>query len=98
MARPTRLGTNAWRLGLLVALIAVWEGATRGGLIAPFWVSSPSLVVMDILRSLTGPDVYVHIGVTLYEAFLGFVAGAVVGILGGFALARWEGLAHVLDP
>lgn len=98
MARPTRLATNAWRLGLLVALVLVWEGATRGGLIAPFWVSSPSLVVTDILRSFTGPDVYVHIGVTLYEAFLGFVTGAAVGILGGFALARWEGLAHVLDP
>ena len=98
MARPTRRSTNAWRFGLLAALVAVWEGATRGGLIAPFWVSSPSLVVMDILRSLAGPAVYVHIGVTLYEAFLGFVTGAVVGILGGFALARWDGLAHVLDP
>ena len=54
MARPARLGANAWRLGLLAALVVVWEGATRGGLIAPFWVSSPSLIVADILRALTG--------------------------------------------
>ena len=93
-----RLGTNAWRLALLVLLVAAWEGATRAGVIAPFWISSPSLIAADILRALAGPAVYVHIGVTLYEAFLGFFAGAVVGILGGFALARWDGLAHVVDP
>ncbi len=96
--RAGRLTTNVWRIGLLALFAGAWEGATRGGLIAPFWVSSPSLVIADLWRALTGADVYRHIGVTLYEAFLGFVTGAVVGILGGFALARWERLAQVLDP
>jgi NitT/TauT family transport system permease protein len=96
--RARRLATDVWRIVLLVVIVGVWEGATRSGVIAPFWVSSPSLVVLDLWRALSGGDVYVHIGVTLYEAFVGFVAGAIVGILGGFALARWEGLAHVLDP
>jgi sulfonate transport system permease protein len=96
--RARRLATDVWRIVLLVVIVGVWEGATRSGVIAPFWVSSPSLVVLDLWRALSGGDVYVHIGVTLYEAFVGFIAGAIVGILGGFALARWEGLAHVLDP
>ena len=96
--RRGRLATDVWRIAILAVIAGGWEGATRSGLIAPFWVSSPSLVVRDLWRALTGADVYLHIGVTLYEAFLGFIAGAIVGILGGFALARWDRLAHVLDP
>lgn len=90
--------TNVWRVGLLLLFAGGWEGATRGGFINPFWVSSPSLIVMDLWKHFTGGEVYAHIGVTLWEAFLGFVTGAAAGILGGFALARWDRLARVLDP
>jgi len=93
-----RLWINVWRVGLLVGVAGLWEVATRRKLIDPFWVSSPSLIVQDLVRALTSADMYQHVGVTLYEAFLGFVTGAVVGIVGGFALARWEGLTRVLDP
>ena len=96
--RQEQLRTNLWRLGVLVAFAGTWEGATRGGLINPFWVSGPSLIVADLWKAFTSGSVFVHIGVTLYEAFLGFVTGAVAGILSGFALARWDRLSRVLDP
>ena len=83
---------------MLAVFAGAWEGVTRAGLVTPFWISSPVLIARDMWRSLTGAAMYVHIGITLYEAFLGFVTGAVVGIAGGFALARWDRLARVLDP
>lgn len=96
--RRERLWTNVWRLALLVVFAGAWEGATRGRLINPFWVSSPSLIVADLWKAFVGGSVYEHVAVSLYEAFVGFVTGAAVGILGGFALARWDRLARVLDP
>ncbi len=96
--RREQLRTNGWRLALLVVFAGTWEGATGGGFVNPFWVSSPSRIVLDLWKQFSRTDTYLHIGVTLYEAFLGFVIGAVVGILGGFALARWDRLARVLDP
>jgi NitT/TauT family transport system permease protein len=93
-----RVWTNVWRLGLLAVLAGIWEGATRTGLVTPFWISSPTLIARDIWKSFAGGNIYLHIGVTLWEAFVGFVTGAVAGILGGFALARWDRLARVLDP
>jgi NitT/TauT family transport system permease protein len=96
--RQERLWTEIWRLAVLVLSAGAWEGATRAELINPFWVSSPSRIVADLGKAFTSGSVFVHIGVTLYEAFLGFVTGAAAGILGGFVLARWDRLARVLDP
>ena len=96
--RREQLRTNGWRLALLVAFAGTWEGATGSGFVNPFWVSSPGRIVLDLWKQFSRTDTYLHVGVTLYEAFLGFVIGAVVGILGGFALARWDRLARVLDP
>lgn len=96
--RQERLRTDLWRLGVLLAFTGAWESATRSGAINPFWVSSPGLIVLDLWKSFASGSVFVHIAITLYEAFLGFAAGAVVGIGSGFALARWDPLARVLDP
>jgi len=90
--------TNVWRLGLLVLGAGAWEAATRVGVVNAFWVSSPSRIVVDLVKRIGGGEVFFHIAVTLYEAFLGFVLGAAVGIVAGFLLARFEELARVLDP
>jgi sulfonate transport system permease protein len=92
------LVTQAWRVGVLLVLAGTWEAATASGLVNPFWVSSPGRIVVDLARSFASGSVFLHLAVTLYEAFLGFVTGAALGIVAGFALARWEGLARVLDP
>ncbi len=93
-----RILTSVWRLAVLVVFAGAWDGATRAALIDPFWVSSPTRILGDLYQRVVSGSVFVHIWVTLSEAFLGFVTGAVTGILVGFALARWDRLARVLDP
>jgi NitT/TauT family transport system permease protein len=93
-----RLVTNAWRVALLAVVAGAWEGSTRSGLVNPFWVSSPSLILADLYRVFVSGSILPHVAVSLYEAFAGFVTGAVAGVLAGFALARWDRLARVLDP
>jgi NitT/TauT family transport system permease protein len=93
-----RLVTNAWRVALLAVVAGAWEGSTRSGLVNPFWVSSPSLILADLYRVFVSGSILPHVAVSLYEAFAGFITGAVAGVLAGFALARWDRLARVLDP
>lgn len=99
MRRPPGRGrTLLWRLVLLLGFAAAWEWVTWSGLVNAFWVSSPTRIVTDLTKGVASGAVLEHIWVTLYEAAMGFVTGAVVGVLVGFALARWEGLHRVLDP
>lgn len=83
---------------MLVVFAGAWDGATRAALIDPFWVSNPSRILADLSQRVVSGSVFVHIWVTLSEAFLGFATGAAAGILIGFALARWDRMARVLDP
>jgi NitT/TauT family transport system permease protein len=93
-----RLAIHAWRLAVLIVIAGAWDTLTRTGLVNPFWVSSPGRILVDVYQRVVSGSIFVHVAVTLGEAFLGFVTGALVGILGGFALARWERLARILDP
>jgi NitT/TauT family transport system permease protein len=90
--------TWIWRIALLLVIGGSWDLATRFELINPFWVSSPGRIVVDIVRQFMNGEVFLHIGITLYEAFVGFVTGSVLGIAAGFLLARSDELARVVDP
>ena len=92
------MATWTWRVALLLLIGGAWDLATRFEVINPFWVSSPGRIVADIVRQFVTGEVLLHIGITLYEAFLGFVTGAVLGIAAGFLLARSDGIARVVDP
>ena len=66
---------------ILVLCIAVWEGAAQLGIIDPFITSSPSRVVATLARLLEGGELFLHIGVTLFETVAGFVIGTLLGTL-----------------
>jgi len=97
VARNERLIVMAWRVGLAIAFLALWEFAS-GRLIKPFWISSPS-AIWDQLRDwiVTG-ELWLHVQVTMTETLLGFALGAVSGIGVGLALGLNKRLAAVLDP
>ncbi len=86
-----------YRLLFGLALLALWEGSS-GRLIDPFWVSSPSRVFAYLAQVTLDGSIFAHAAITLYEAVVGFVVGALTGIGFGFLLARRETLAAVLDP
>lgn len=81
--------------GLL--LFSLWE-LSSGRLIDPFWISSPSRVFGYLWKITADGSLFGHLGTTLYETVTGFFIGALLGIGGGFLLARAEVVAEVLDP
>jgi NitT/TauT family transport system permease protein len=92
---------NALRLGLLVVALGGWEIAAQVKWIDPFFFAMPSAIADQIWIWLTegtsqGP-LWEQILVTLEETVLGFLIGAVLGIICGVALGRNRLLADVFS-
>ena len=68
------------------------------GIIDPFIGSSPVRVVETIARLYAGGELFLHIGVTLYETVLGFVLGTAAGTLIAITLWWSPAINRVLDP
>ncbi len=89
------------RIGILVAVLGIWEIGARTGFIDPFFFASPSGIAEQIWVWMTegtsqGP-LWVQIMVTLEETILGFFIGAVGGIVCGIVLGRNKLLADVFS-
>ena len=87
----------AWRVGLIIVVVAVWELAS-GPLINPLFIASPISVAEKFWGLLASGKLLFHASYTALHALLGFAVGALAGMLVGLLLGRWEFLARVLDP
>jgi NitT/TauT family transport system permease protein len=91
----------ALRIAILVVTLGGWELAGRLEWIDPFFFSMPSQIAQQIWTWITegtsqGP-LWVQVLVTLEETTLGFLIGAVLGVICGIALGRNRLLADVFS-
>jgi NitT/TauT family transport system permease protein len=95
-----RLAEKRWaRQGLALAvLIAVWEAASRAGIIDPFYMPAPSVVAATLVQLFVDGTIWEHIAATFAAALLGLAGGLVIGAVLGFAAATIRPLADVLEP
>ncbi len=93
---------NTLRILLLVLIIGGWELATRVGIVDPFFWGRPSGIweqlVTWVTQGTAQGSLWEQIAVTMEEAILGFVIGAVLGVFFGILLGRNRFLADVLGP
>lgn len=87
-----------WRVGLLLAFLALWEISTRQVWIDKFFVSQPTVLAAQIYDWVRTGFIFRHLWVTMQETIIGFVLGTALGVAVGFAFAHWEKLAHIFDP
>ena len=85
------------QIGLLAALIGLWELAARLGWIDSFITSSPSRIVKT-LGSIQPKELFTHIGYTLLECIIGFLTASGIGILIAVLLWSSERLRRVIEP
>jgi len=86
-----------WRVGFLVAILALWEFAS-GRLVAPLFISSPSEVARKLWAMAADGTLAFHTIYTAVHALAGFALGAAAGMTVGLALGRWNRIAEMLDP
>jgi NitT/TauT family transport system permease protein len=87
-----------WQVAIAVAALASWQWLASIKVIDPFFVSRPSDIGIRIATWVTSGIIWGHLFVTLEEAVLGLLAGAVLGITLGFVLARAPLAARICDP
>lgn len=83
---------------VLLLLLLLWELGARLGWFDVFILSSPSRVLAAIARLWGEGSLFVHVGVTLYETFLGFLLGTALGILLSVVLWWLPFVNEVMDP
>jgi NitT/TauT family transport system permease protein len=94
--RFSRLGVVLTQLGILAAILGLWQFAVTDALLPYF--SRPSLIAAKLYELLTHQDIYRHISVTLAEITMGYALGAVIGLSLGFILGRSQFLSAALQP
>ena len=88
---------------LFVCLVTLWWSASHVFGVPAYVLPRPEDVLAALMRGLSrGPfDVagyWFHIGVTVWEALLGFVIGSLLGAAIGVALCHWALLGKVAYP
>jgi NitT/TauT family transport system permease protein len=97
-ARAARTTVLAWQLAVAAAILTSWEWGVHAKVLDPFFLSRPSAIAARVVSWLTSGSIWGHLIVTLEEALLGLIVGAVLGIGCGFGLARMPLTARVADP
>ena len=88
----------ACRIGLLAALLGVWELVAYFRIIDPFIISSPSRIIRLIGELYRDDNLFPHIAASLYETVLGFVIATVLGSIVAIALWWSKSMRDVLEP
>jgi NitT/TauT family transport system permease protein len=89
---------------ILLAVLLIWEFGTVAStgpnrtLIDPFIWSRPSSIIARVGQWLQSGIILNNVFITLYEALMSFVLGALGGVIVGFLLARSELWSRVLNP
>jgi NitT/TauT family transport system permease protein len=86
-----------YRVVFGVAVVLLWE-LTSGNLYDDFWFSKPSKIVDYLAGQIRNGQLFSDLAITLRAASIGYVFGAVLGVLLGFVLAQMRTLADILNP
>jgi ABC-type nitrate/sulfonate/bicarbonate transport system permease component len=82
--------------------LALWGAATWSGMVSPLFLPSPDQVWsggLDLFQSgYNGVTLGQDIAISLFRIFVGFGAGAIVGVLVGLAMGSWRGFNAIVEP
>lgn len=94
--RRDRIGSLAYPVAMMVALLAVWEAAARLLSIPPYLLPAPSAIILS-MDSNSAVLIKESIGTTL-EILLGFALSVAVGIPLALAIYLWRPFARAVYP
>lgn len=85
------------QIGILLVFLATWEITARVGLIDSFILSQPSRIWQTFLN-MAQNDLFMHVGVTVYETLVGFILGVVFGSILAVILWWSDFISKVSEP
>lgn len=86
------------QITLLIIGLIFWEVAAQFNWIDTFLTSYPSGIWRLFLEYVKNGDLFYHVGISVFETVVGFVAGTLLGVLIAIGLWWSDFWAKVLDP
>lgn len=87
-----------FRIFVLIAFLGLWELLTFTNVIDPFFVSSPSRIINQIIVLAQNGTLFSHSWITLYETLVGFAIATILGY--AIAVLLWwnERVRKIFEP
>jgi NitT/TauT family transport system permease protein len=85
-------------VGVLAPFLLAWKAVVVVSGLPPFILPPPESVASRFVTAWTDGTIEPHLATTLLEIALGFVVGAGLGLVAGYALARSALIERVLSP
>jgi len=82
----------------LVLLAMCWELVARSGLVPPIFLPAFSHVIAGLWEQFFSGDFTWPVLTSLYRAAIGFAIAMIVGVVVGFAMARWTVVNLLFEP
>jgi NitT/TauT family transport system permease protein len=95
-ARRNRITTCAYPVGMMVAVLVLWEAASRLFSVPAYLVPAPSAIVESMVQN-TGLLMKYSVGTTV-EILLGFGLSIVIGVPLALAIYLWQPFARAVYP
>lgn len=86
------------QIGIFVISLLLWEIAANFKWIDTFLTSYPSQIWKLFLIYVIKGNLFYHVGISVFETIVGFLAGTILGLLIAVGLWWSDFLAKVLDP
>lgn len=93
----TKVSIFITQISLVILFIALWEILANKGIIDSFITSQPSRMLKTFMN-LSQNGLLEHLGVTVYETIVGFLAGSVLGVIIAIILWWSKFLSKVSEP
>lgn len=93
----TKVSIFITQISLVILFIALWEVLANKGIIDSFITSQPSRMLKTFMN-LSQNGLLEHLGVTVYETIVGFLAGAILGVIIAIILWWSKFLSKVSEP
>lgn len=85
------------QITIAVTFVALWEILANKGIIDSFITSQPSRMLKTFMN-LSKNGLLEHLGVTCYETIVGFLSGAILGVIVAIILWWSKFLSKVSEP
>lgn len=85
------------QIAIAVTFVALWEILANKGIIDSFITSQPSRMLKTFMN-LSKNGLLEHLGVTCYETIVGFLSGAILGVIVAIILWWSKFLSKVSEP
>ncbi|MEA2977508.1 MAG: NitT/TauT family transport system permease protein [Alphaproteobacteria bacterium] len=89
---------TALRVAIILSLLALWEGVSASGWLYQDVVPSLLKIGQALVKVLSNPDFYYHLGVTAGEIGVALAVGGLSGLLVGLLLGANRFLGKAFEP